>query len=35
MDSSQARVGDLTIVIVDHVTLKVEEGSKATVEGIK
>jgi hypothetical protein len=27
----QVRVGDLMIVIVDHVTLKDEEGSKATV----
>ena len=27
----QVRVGNLMIVIVDHVTLKGEEGSKATV----
>ena len=35
----QVRVGNLMVVIVDHVTLKDEEGSKETVvktaEGIK
>ena len=31
----QLRVGDLMIVIVDHVTLKDEEGSKETVTVVK
>jgi hypothetical protein len=31
----QVRVGNLMIVIVDHVTLKDEEGSKETVQVMK
>jgi hypothetical protein len=31
----QVRVGNLMIVIVDHVTLKDDEGSKKTAKGIQ